>query len=72
MDVVAVVLVIWCIYVSDAVWWTTSDALLFSGTRIGEFKARRGPSLDVRDGTGFFAARLLPPFQCSFECAIGA
>ena len=72
MDVVAVVLVIWCIYVSDALWWTTSDALLFTGTRVGNFRARRGPSLDVRDGKGFFAAPLFPPFQCSFECVISA
>jgi len=70
MDVLAVVLVVWCVYVSDAVWWTSSDALLFTGTRLGEFRARRGPSLDVKDGRGFFASSLVPPFQCSFECEL--
>jgi hypothetical protein len=72
MDVLAVVLVVWCVYVSDAVWWTSSDALLFTGTRLGEFRARRGPSLDVKDGRGLFASSLVPPFQCSFECQLTA
>lgn len=70
MDVLVVVLVVWCVYVSDAVWWTSSDALLFSGTRLGEFRARHGPALDVKDGKGFFASALIPPFQCSFECSL--
>jgi hypothetical protein len=70
VEVLVFVLVLWCVYVSDAVWWTTSDNIILNGSRIGGFQARRGPSLQVRNSGGFVATSLIPPFQHSFECAL--
>ena len=66
------ILVVWCVYVSDAVWWTTSNSLMLTGVRIGEFRAQHGPSLPLREGTGFFAPRLFPPFRYAFQFDIDA
>ena len=68
MELLAFLLILWCVYVSDAVWWTASDRIILSGSRFGEFQARRGPSLELREGKGFAAASLLPPFHYTFEC----
>ena len=65
-------LVVWCVYVSDAVWWTTSNSLMLTGSRIGEFRAYHGPSLPLREGTGFFAPPLFPPFRYSFQFELDA
>ena len=59
-------------YVSDAVWWTTSNSLMLTGSRIGEFRAQLGPSLPLREGTGFFAPPLFPPFRHSFQFELDA
>lgn len=66
------ILVVWCVYVSDAVWWTTSNSLMLTGSRIGEFRAKLGPSLPLREGTGFFAPPLFPPFRHSFQFELDA
>ena len=70
MELLSLLLVIWCVYVSEALWWTTSSSLILTGTRLGDFRARLGPSLPVREGRGFFASPLLPPFRYSFECEL--
>jgi hypothetical protein len=62
--------VLWCVYMSDALWWTCSDCLVLTGTEIGRFRARLGPSWEVRDGKGLLVLPLLPPFKHSFECSI--
>jgi hypothetical protein len=56
-----------CVYVSDAVWWTTEHCLILVGSRIGEFRAQYGPLLRVREGQGFFTSTLVPPFRHAFE-----
>jgi hypothetical protein len=70
VEVLAFFLVLWCVYLSDVVWWTTSDRLILTGSRVGEFHVHRGPSLQVRDGKGFVATSLMPPFRYSFECEL--
>jgi len=72
VPLIPLILVLWCVYVSDALWWATSNSLILTGSRIGEFRAQHGPRLPVRDGMGFFAPPLFPPFRHSFEFDLGA
>ena len=66
-ELLALLLVLWCVYVSDAVWWTSENSLIMIGGRPGEFRAQFGPSMAVRQGKGFFTPPLLPPFRHAFE-----
>jgi hypothetical protein len=72
VELLALVLLLLCLYVSDAVWWTTSNSLMLTGLRIGEFRAQYGPWLPLREGTGFFAPPLFPPFRHSFQFELDA
>jgi hypothetical protein len=42
------------------------------GSRIGDFRAHKGASIELRDGKGFFLTTPLPPFRYAFECPITA
>jgi hypothetical protein len=66
-ELLVLFLVLWCVYVSDAVWWTSENSLIVVGSTIGEFRAHCGPSLPVRGDSGFFASTLVPPFRVAFE-----
>jgi hypothetical protein len=71
MEVVTLVGVLWCVYLSEIVWWTTDDHLILTGRRSGTFKGQYGPSLHLRDRQGFLAPSLVPPFAVLFECRLG-
>lgn len=66
-DHLLLMLVLWGLYVSDSVWWTADHTVIVTGERVGRFRAHRGPALPVRDEAGFFAPRLVPRFEYSFE-----
>jgi hypothetical protein len=68
VEILGFVFILWCVYLSDSVWWTARDRLVLRGSQIGQFSAQWGPSLEVRDGKGFALTSVLPPFSHSFEC----
>jgi hypothetical protein len=69
VEILVFLVVLWCVYLSDSVWWIRQDTVVLSGSRVGQFTARAGPSLEIRDGRGFALTSLFPPFTYSFECA---
>jgi hypothetical protein len=69
VEILVFLVVLWCVYLSDSVWWIRQDTVVLSGSRVGQFTAQAGPSLEIRDGTGFALTSLFPPFTYSFECA---
>jgi hypothetical protein len=66
-ELLPLLVVLACVYVSDALWWTGERSLILTGRRPGEFRAHCGPTLPVRGGRGFFVSTLAPPFAYSFE-----
>jgi hypothetical protein len=70
VEILSLWIVIGCVYLSETLWWTASSTLVLSGSRIGAFRAQRGPALEVREGKGFFFTSPLPPFHYAFECPL--
>jgi hypothetical protein len=71
-DVLVLTLVLWAVYVSDSVWWTTERSLILIGRDVGRFTFQHGPSIPLREGKGLFVPRLAPPFASSFELLLNA
>jgi hypothetical protein len=72
VEILSLWVILGCVYLSETLWWTTQHRILLTGSRRGDFRARRGPSIDVRDGKGFFFTWPLPPFLYAFECSLSA
>jgi hypothetical protein len=70
VEILSLWVILGCVYLSETLWWTTQHRILLTGSRRGDFRARRGPSIDVRDGKGFFFTWPLPPFRYAFECSL--
>jgi hypothetical protein len=71
-DVLLLILVLWGVYVSDSLWWTTERSVVLFGDAAGSFSAQYGPSLRIRQDGGYYVCRLLPPFPSAFELNLDA
>jgi hypothetical protein len=72
MELLPLLVVLACVYVSDALWWTGERSVMLTGRRRGEFKAHCGPTLAIRGSRGFFVSTLAPPFTYAFELDLDA
>ena len=66
-EVLGLVFVAWLVYVSDAVWWVKPDCIVLYGLSTGKLRAQLGPGIVLREYSGLFVPRLLPPFRHHFE-----
>jgi hypothetical protein len=71
MEAVTLLVVLWCVYLSEILWWTSDDRLILIGRRIGAFHGQYGPTVTVREGRGFYIPSFAPPFPHLFECQLG-
>ena len=66
-EALGLVIVAWLVYVSDALWWIKPERVVLSGRQAGNLRAQLGPAYTIRDDSGVFIPRLIPPFERHFE-----
>jgi hypothetical protein len=68
----ALIVVAWLVYVSDALWWVKPERVVLSGRTPGSLRAQLGPTHVLRGESGVFLPRLTPPFDNNFEVDVTA
>ena len=71
-EALALVVVAWIVYVSDALWWVKPERVILWGRTVGSLHAQFGPEYALRGDSGVFIPRLAPPFHINFEVDVTA
>jgi hypothetical protein len=71
-EALALVVVAWIVYVSDALWWVKPERVILWGRTVGSLRAQFGPEYALRGDSGVFIPRLAPPFHINFEVDVTA
>jgi hypothetical protein len=71
-EALALVVVAWIVYISDALWWVKPERVILWGRSVGGLRAQYGPEYVLRGDSGVFVPRLTPPLHINFEVDVGA